>query len=76
MGQSLLIKAYWSEPVHKNIKTQPHHVNEVPVPSCAFKTEVLVHRKVPLLQAQGNEKQHQHANEHVKTVEPSQHVKR
>jgi hypothetical protein len=61
-------------PVNQNVQTKPHHVYEVPVPSCAFKAEVTVFGEVTLLQTQGNEQQHEHSDKHVEAVEACEHV--
>ena len=60
-------------PVHEDIQTQPHHVHEVPVPGSTFETKVLVGGEVTFLQTQGDDQQHQHAQEHVETVKPCEH---
>ena len=52
---------------------QPYNIDKVPVPSCTFKPKVTLSREMTFLQAQRNEEQHQHADEHVKTVEARQH---
>jgi hypothetical protein len=61
-------------PVNQDVQTKPNHVNEVPVPSRTFKTEVTVFGEVPFLQTQSNEQQHEHAHKHVETVEACEHV--
>ena len=64
------------QPVNQDVQAQPHHVHKVPVPSSAFETKVLIRREVTLLQTQGDDQQHQHAQKHVKAVEASQHEER
>ena len=46
----------------------------MPVPGRAFKAEVALVGKVTLHQPNGDEKQHQHAHQHVKAVEAREHV--
>ena len=60
-------------PVDQDIQTQPNHIHKVPVPSSAFKAEVTRWREMPFLQTQGDEQQHQHADEHMETMETGQH---
>ncbi len=74
MGAFLWGKGPALHPVNQDVQAQPHHVHKVPVPSRTFKTKVTVLGEVALLQAQGDEQQHQHAHEHVETVEAGQHV--
>ena len=64
------------QPVHHDVQAQPHHVHKVPIPSCTFKAKVLVGCEVAFLQAQCNDQQHQHAQEHVETVKTGEHEKR
>jgi len=61
-------------PVHQDVQTQPHHVHKVPIPSSALETEVTVLGEMAFLQTQGDEQEHQHAHEHVETVETREHV--
>lgn len=64
------------QPVHQDVQAQPDHVYKVPVPSGTFKAEMLVRCEVAFLQTQGDHQQHQHTQEHVKTVKTCEHVKR
>ena len=64
-----------SEPVHQDVQTKPNHIHKVPIPSSTFKTKVTVGGEVALLQAECDEQQHQHAQEHMEAVEACQHEK-
>lgn len=63
-----------SEPVNEQVKTQPDHVNKVPVPGSAFETEVMVGGEVTFDDAEEYDGQHGGAQNHVEAVEASQHV--
>ena len=45
----------------------------MPIPTRALKAEMPLGREVPVLQAQGDEQQHQHAQKHVEAVKTSEH---
>ena len=74
MGAFLLRCKTKLHPVNQNVQTKPDHVHEVPVPSRTLKTEVTLFGEVTLLQAQSDEQQHEHANEHVEAMEAREHV--
>lgn len=61
------------QPVDHHVQAQPHHVYEVPVPSCSFKCKVAVWREVAFDATDHDEEQHDRANGHVETVETCQH---
>lgn len=60
-------------PVHEDIKTEPDHVNEVPVPGGAFEAEVVVRGEVALEHADQHHGQHRRAHDHVKAVKAGEH---
>jgi len=74
MGAFLLRSKTKLQPVNQDVQTKPDHVHKVPVPSRTFKTEMTVFGEVAFLQTQCDEQQHEHANEHVETVEACEHV--
>lgn len=61
------------QPVNHHVQAQPHHVHEVPIPGCSFKSEVAVWCEVALDTANHDEEQHDGANGHVESVETGQH---
>src|SRR5262245_20598043 len=70
---ALSASAFSSHPVDDDVEAEPDDVHEVPVPGGAFEAEVALRREVAPLQAQRDEQQHQHADEHVEAVEAGQH---
>ena len=62
-----------SSPVDDQVQAQPDHIHKVPVPGCPLKAEMALSGEVPLLQAQGDDQEHQHPDEHVQAVEACEH---
>ena len=52
---------------------QPYNVNEVPVPSSGFETDVLLLREVTTLQTEQADQQEDRSDQYVETVEASRH---
>ena len=62
-------------PVNQNVQAEPDNVHEVPVPCRTLETKVPISRKVTFLQTQGDEQQHQCADENMEAMKAGQHVK-
>jgi len=62
-----------SDPVDEHEQTQPHHVDEVPVPGHGFKAEMARGREVALHGAEPDYRQHDGPDGHVQSVEARQH---
>src|SRR3546814_10284401 len=57
-------------------QAQPHHVDEVPVPGHRLEREVVVLAEVALGAAQPDDREHDRAQGHVRTVEAGEHEER
>jgi hypothetical protein len=71
----LLVKLAGLEPIDKQVQAQPNDVHKVPIPSCAFKTKVMIGSEVSFHHAHKNHRQHCRAQQHMKAVKTSQHEK-
>ena len=63
------------QPVHNYVQAKPDHINKVPVPRCAFKRKMMVGSEMAFHYAIQNNRQHNRAHGHVKTVKTRQHEK-
>ena len=60
-------------PVNNHVKTQPNHINKVPVPSRTLKRKVILRREMAFDCSKQNNRQHNRTHCDVETMETSQH---
>ena len=55
---------------------QPNHVDEVPIPSCGLKSEVLLGLEMSRIGPEEAHRQEDSAHQHMEAVKASRHIKR